>query len=756
MALNLWTTTGGKPSSYNPLPTGYSGTYITLQPGTYTVSYYAYSPSSAVLKFYKNAGEVNFQNNLTPVRTFYTTTFTVNVVESTQFYDNNSKGDIVIDSISVVRKPLSKNTVNGADGFLSGKWNFSNVLGGYTIINDSSFRMTPSSTYRNFNLYVPIPLGGGQYTLSFVKDNLAGYAQIKWVDVNNVETIIADGISLNVPATPYNYTFTVPSNAVKINILFFNHASGSLNVPYTFSNVMLNLGSISSPYEPKRGDKMVTPNARKNLLPTVQSSNNGSAANYIGNDSTFELKVTPTATWNGFYYSLANIYPISWLQGRSMTVSFVVGELTNGTGGEVSLTTHHPTGSEVYAGSINITPSMIGTNQTFTCTVPADATYLNLCVRSTSTIPSYIHVKNLQVEQNTVATTFIPYAVQVNPKPKRAIASAKKGLSFNGTTDSISYSNGLLSLGANPISAEAWVSGDFKKSIFGHGPYSAGNMFNLYVTASSQAGIDNGGGGVTSGTNYLIPNALNHIVATYDGATVSIYLNGVFRNSYPRVLNMGDGSNTIGDGYSGKGSGTIYKVVAYNRCLSSTEIANNYTNGVGSVASGSVLNYDFTNSRTVTGTTVLPNPPQANLIPSFDDPGWTLSANAKVLGRDVLHLDATANSQSSSIDFPILPNTTYMLTSFKNDAYITAYWLDANNTATWLNEIYKNVSLNRTLTTPSNAVKLRILCHNYTLGAGPFDFYRPQLYRLDGTQGTVNGSPIVQNKHAKRRLYAKR
>jgi hypothetical protein len=35
-------------------------------------------------------------------------------------------------------------------------------------------------------------------------------------------------------------------------------------------------------------------------------------------------------------------------------------------------------------------------------------------------------------------------------------------------------------------------------------------------------------------------------------------------------------------------------------------------------------------------------------------------------------------------------------------------------------------------------------------------FIRPQLYALDGKQGTINGSPVKQLDTPKRKLYAKR
>jgi hypothetical protein len=56
----------------------------------------------------------------------------------------------------------------------------------------------------------------------------------------------------------------------------------------------------------------------------------------------------------------------------------------------------------------------------------------------------------------------------------------------------------------------------------------------------------------------------------------------------------------------------------------------------------------------------------------------------------------------------------------------------------------------------TNAKTIEFQIKNTSETTGTFDFIKPQLYQLDGKEGTITGSPVPQLKRSKRVLYAKR
>jgi hypothetical protein len=126
MALNLWKI-GGQPTSFNPLPSG-AVNYVFVNAKDLIVRFYAKSNPSinngvAKLKIRdSNAANIVYCD-LTPVRTFYEVPISKHAnANSIYLVDEMSLNNIIIDSIELVQKPLPKLTINGIDGFQSGKW----------------------------------------------------------------------------------------------------------------------------------------------------------------------------------------------------------------------------------------------------------------------------------------------------------------------------------------------------------------------------------------------------------------------------------------------------------------------------------------------------------------------------------------------------------------------------------------------------------------------------------------------------------
>jgi hypothetical protein len=289
------------------------------------------------------------------------------------------------------------------------KWTFNPNV---TLIDDETIEFNNTAAWQESTIVVPcLP----STTYIFKSETSAGAGSI-------ITPLKADGSATgtNIQGGAFVSTaFSTPSNAYFLKIRPMSNGIGK----YTISRPILNLGEIPVPYSKKTGERMVPPIVKKNLISSLKTIGTGANGNntseHIVND--YEVKTKPTVAWAGFYGAVSSLlYPLSWLQGRTLTLSFVVGEQTNSNGeGQVSLTTK-TTGSEIYVGTpIYITNAMIGKRQSMTVTVPTNAQYLNLGIRATGSLPSYVHVKDVQLEEGSTATSFGPYGIQVNAQPKK-------------------------------------------------------------------------------------------------------------------------------------------------------------------------------------------------------------------------------------------------------------------------------------------------------------------------------------------------
>jgi hypothetical protein len=135
-----------------------------------------------------------------------------------------------------------------------------------------------------------------------------------------------------------------------------------------------------------------------------------------------------------------------------------------------------------------------------------------------------------------------------------------------------------------------------------------------------------------------------------------------------------------------------------------------------------------------------------NLIPSFDDSRWSLHGNTQVLGKDYIRLNATAVAQRNTFDFPAVVGKTYLFKANDVNQYLIRGIIDSTI-------LVSPISANTYTFTATESI-MRIQTTNQT--AGTFDFIKPQLFQLDGKEGTLNGSPTRLNKASKRSLTAKR
>jgi hypothetical protein len=300
----------------------------------------------------------------------------------------------------------------------------------------------------------------------------------------------------------------------------------------------------------------------------------------------------------------------------------------------------------------------------------------------------------------------------VNKKPQKPIAKAKTGLSFNGVTDYLQ----LPSMTMDSVEIECLIDSYIHTALLDARTGYANSDVYLDTNLSS-----------STWNVFINNNQISSLSSTIGQRTKVKFVSksGAFTDDVTIFANYVGGFKT---------KGTLYKVTCY-------------LNG------NIVAQYDFENMRNIVGNQVIPN--AVNLIPSFEDARWSIHANAKVLGRDVLHLDATGINQATRIEIPVLPNKQYKFDITSNELMRVGK-SDGTTSGGYLGSISGSNKTTTTFTTDSSTTSVIISLQNGSVPTGSFDFVRPQLYQLTGQEGTLNGAPQQQNKHAKRRLYAKR
>ena len=146
--------------------------------------------------------------------------------------------------------------------------------------------------------------------------------------------------------------------------------------------------------------------------------------------------------------------------------------------------------------------------------------------------------------------------------------------------------------GTAPFTLEAWINPDnvsgieiiIQKQVGGSG---AGwelirNGTQVTVTRGTSANQGATGGTVVIGTDH-------HVVATYDGATLKIYLDGIEVDSSTASVSMGANTIVVSIGEDSATGGVFFdgrldEVAVYDRALTGAEVAKHYAIGTQGVA----------------------------------------------------------------------------------------------------------------------------------------------------------------------------
>lgn len=163
-----------------------------------------------------------------------------------------------------------------------------------------------------------------------------------------------------------------------------------------------------------------------------------------------------------------------------------------------------------------------------------------------------------------------------------------KGVNFNGTSSYIDCGNAENLNPLDAITIMAWVKLSTATPA-GYGGFVAGKVHALWkygyalveynngYTAMLGSGVDDTPSVCHSGGNYV--GKLVHVAFTFDSTTQKIYINGKLKNSvagtlYSTTNPLLIGKNNIDSKFF---EGIISEVKIYNRALSASEIANQYT-----------------------------------------------------------------------------------------------------------------------------------------------------------------------------------
>jgi hypothetical protein len=159
-----------------------------------------------------------------------------------------------------------------------------------------------------------------------------------------------------------------------------------------------------------------------------------------------------------------------------------------------------------------------------------------------------------------------------------------QAFSFNGSQYAQITAPVNLPVGNAPRSVSLWLKTPLDLSvgteagIFQYGTASDGHMFGLVVSNFAPGKLYfYGHSADLNGTTTMLPNNWYHAVVTYDGATVTLYLNGNPEASAARSLDTILDGNGLTIGHQiGKAStwlGEIDEVQVFNRALSAMEVS---------------------------------------------------------------------------------------------------------------------------------------------------------------------------------------
>jgi len=177
-----------------------------------------------------------------------------------------------------------------------------------------------------------------------------------------------------------------------------------------------------------------------------------------------------------------------------------------------------------------------------------------------------------------------------NGPTRNVTGKINKSFSFDGDDDYINLGSGIPNITAG-VTISTWIYPDFTDmsgiwTVILERSYDAcwslmkpndGSKITMRVWASGEARA-------TSGT--LDSNVWTHVVGTYDGSYVRIYINGTEANATAHTGSLNSNTGNVHIGYDtthnvSAWSGKLDEIAIWNRCISANEVNELWNNGDG-------------------------------------------------------------------------------------------------------------------------------------------------------------------------------
>ena len=213
-------------------------------------------------------------------------------------------------------------------------------------------------------------------------------------------------------------------------------------------------------------------------------------------------------------------------------------------------------------------------------------------------------------------------------------------LVFNGSNALVTVPSATSLRLTTAMTLEAWVKPSTVSDAWRDVIYKGSDDYYLEATSTSSSRPAAGGTFAPDnvyGASALAVNGWTHVAATYDGATLRMYVNGTLASSLPRTapIATSNGALQIG-GDSGAGqffAGTIDEVRIYNTTLTAAQIQSDMTTPIGSPLDVAPLPPN--NSDTIPPTAAISSP----------------AAGAQVSGTVTITASASDNVGVASVTF---------------------------------------------------------------------------------------------------------
>ena len=205
----------------------------------------------------------------------------------------------------------------------------------------------------------------------------------------------------------------------------------------------------------------------------------------------------------------------------------------------------------------------------------------------TITIALPAHVHTIRIDTTLVSVSSSALDFTFPPTFKSSLVNTNYALNFNGTSDWIKVPGGSSLVFTTACSMSAWVNAKSYQTakIIERGDWDGFGLGLDYWNGwqVSFAFTDGTSTNVTWGLGRPVLNQWYHVVGTYDGATIRLYVNGVLKTALPMVKTLRNNTRVLSIGSDAGNQkffgGLIDEVSIWTKTLTDTQIYSGMTLG---------------------------------------------------------------------------------------------------------------------------------------------------------------------------------